>query len=149
MPKTRMHPTEMRAQATDLLREQTISDQIAHARSQIDESLKTLDDAADTILTEVEKIRAADLTAAAGVEQVTDACRTILEACLFHDLVSQRLTKVDAGLAALTGDMGAPRAATEHSAPPVADPEAGLLNGPALGDEGVDQDDVDRLLNSD
>ena len=55
----------------------------------------------------------------------------ILEACAFQDLTGQRLTRLDEAL---------------ETGPPPPRPADPLLNGPALGGQGLDQAAADRLL---
>lgn len=55
----------------------------------------------------------------------------ILEACAFQDLTGQRLARLDDAL---------------ETGPPPPRPADPLLNGPALGGQGLDQAAADRLL---
>lgn len=146
-----------------LLGENVLTPDISELRPQIRDTLSTIDSATDTILSEVEKIQAADLNNPDATNHIKSSCMAILEACSFHDLCSQRLTKVDGTIDRLTHGakavqdlVGGNISSSEHilmdgEVPPPAedDPEAGLLNGPALDGEGVDQDDIDRLFDFD
>ena len=148
---------------TTLLRTLIHIPELEDTRSQIRDTLTTLDEAADAILSEVEKIQTLDMKTKDGVDQLRSSCSAIIEACSFHDLCSQRLSKVDAGFNKLTegigaisaflGESTAPKTLSAadggHNKPEAVGPEAGLLNGPALAGEGVDQDDIDRILDFD
>ncbi|HYD67467.1 protein phosphatase CheZ [Azospirillum sp.] len=94
--------------------------------------------------------------------KLTDAVTRIYEACNFQDITGQRITKVvrtlkhieakvDA-LLAVFGEEARHAAAAPAPAPvpaePSADPDAGLLHGPSLPGNAIDQDEIDRLLAS-
>jgi hypothetical protein len=91
-----------------------------------------LGQAADVLLGAAESslsaIAAAKRGEASALDQVEQGLGTILEACSFHDLTSQRLSALEAELG------GAP-----HS-------EDSLLNGPALPGRGLDQAAADALF---
>ncbi len=80
----------------------------------------------------------------------------IFTACSFQDITGQRTTKVvnalryiEQRVMALMGLWGLEDIAPDELPPESVDhrPDAHLLNGPS--DDGVNQDDVDRMLNSD
>lgn len=91
-----------------------------------------LGQAADVLLGAAESslavVAAARRGETAALDQVEQGLLTILEACAFHDLTSQRLTALEAELA------GAPQ------------PEDSLLNGPAMPGRGLDQAAADALF---
>jgi len=96
-------------------------------------------------------------------EHVNTEVMKIFEACSFQDITGQRISKVVGTLnhvedrvgklisiLGITGANVAPK-----DAKPILDPESGeyvdedLLNGPALAGEGIDQGEIDSLLNDD
>jgi len=91
-------------------------------------------------------------------ERLINCTTQIYEACNFQDITGQRITKVvavlkhidgkvGALLAALGDELGPVKIADNAMTPPTApDSAAGLLNGPQLPGQGVDQDHIDRLL---
>jgi chemotaxis protein CheZ len=90
--------------------------------------------------------------AQAGILQT--AVTQIYEACSFQDITGQRITKIVKALKAIEGkvvELSGGRAAHGDGGAaggwPGAEEEAGcLLNGPALPQEAMDQDDIDKLL---
>ncbi len=115
-----------------------------------------LEEATGTILDTCEELEqlAETLPEAAG-GKLLDCVTRIYEACNFHDITGQRIRKVidtlevverriDALLTALGGE---PAEAAEKAAETEeADPEAKLLNGPALPGTGTSQDEIDALF---
>lgn len=126
-------------------------DALAHVK----EALTVLDDAADRILTAADRIKAAVPATADHAAAVNKAYFDIVEACSFHDLTCQRLTKIRRTLETVTNGLDRIRPFVSQGAevPPApkkndvpADADAALLNGPALAGEGVSQDDIDKLF---
>lgn len=129
----------------------TVADELAEV---VAESAR----ATNEILSAAEAIQALDGTAANRADAVTKATSRIMVACAFQDITGQRIAKVIrtlkaiettiTSLATACGDAakGAPDAAAPD--PAVADADAGLLNGPQLGDKAQTQDDIDRLFDS-
>jgi chemotaxis protein CheZ len=88
-------------------------------------------------------------------EDINDTIVSIFEACNFQDITGQRITKVvrtlnyiEARVTAMIDIWGsesladiAPKATEEHQ-----DEEAKLLNGPALENQGISQDEIDKLF---
>lgn len=73
----------------------------------------------------------------------------VIEACAFQDITGQRISKVVATLNLIEKRLIGfaeehPRMAADDKAPSDDD----LLNGPALDGDGLDQSDIDALLNS-
>jgi len=115
-----------------------------------------LEEATGTILDtceELEQLAEAFPEVAGG--KLLDCVTRIYEACNFHDITGQRIRKVidtlevverriDALLSAL-GD-APPKAAEEDGQACEGDPEAKLLNGPALPGTGKTQDEIDALF---
>lgn len=127
------------------------SDALEH----IKEAALTLDDAAERILTAADEIKSAVPAAADHAASVNKAYSDIIEACSFHDLTCQRLTKIRKTLETMTDGFEKirPLVADGSEVPPpspVEEPEidadAALLNGPALEEEGLSQDDIDKML---
>lgn len=113
--------------------------------------------ATEQILTAAETIEAAFEGApeSAGKEAAIEAVTGIYEACNFQDITGQRITRVmtllrdvDDRLMAIIEHVGADRFMNE--APIPADPrgktDADLLNGPASGGAGLQQDSIDSLF---
>jgi chemotaxis protein CheZ len=90
--------------------------------------------------------------AQAGILQT--AVTQIYEACSFQDITGQRITKIVKALKAIEGkvlELSGGRASDDAGGAAGgragAEEEAGcLLNGPALPQEAMDQDDIDKLL---
>jgi hypothetical protein len=93
-----------------------------------------IDGAAEIILRETEGalrcLAGARRGADAALDELEGSLGTILQACVFHDIIGQRLAE----LRRMLDGSGAPGAR---------DP---LLNGPALPGEGLDQAAIDALL---
>ena len=134
---------------------------IPTAADELDAVVGATAEAAGRILDCAEQIQ--DI--AAGVEtEVRDKLvalvTDIFEACNFQDITGQRITKVvktlqniEARIGQMVSLLGEEiRKAAEASGvdAPVNDPndEASLLNGPQLEGDGIDQDEIDALLNS-
>lgn len=111
--------------------------------------------AAEHIMDAAGKLRAAQ--APAALCDILDAeVMSIFTACSFQDLTGQRTTKVvnalryiEQRILAIMEIWGVVEVASADlpSGPVDTRPDAHLLNGPS--DDGVNQDDVDRLLNGD
>ena len=78
----------------------------------------------------------------------------IFEACSFQDITGQRVTKVvktlshiDERLTTLLAALGAELADIPVEPENQPEGDAALMTGPALEGEGIDQDEVDALLN--
>lgn len=115
--------------------------------------------ATNTIMESAERIMEADpenMETYTGT--VNDAVMQIFEACSFQDITGQRISKVVntlehvedrvAKLINILGVMDNPTA-EKDKAEKDTDPDKALLNGPALDGEGIDQDEIDALLNGD
>ncbi len=86
-------------------------------------------------------------------ERLMDAITRIYEACNFHDLTGQRITKVirtlqkiEARIDALIATFGDPAARAKAAPVHEAAPGDELLNGPALPGEGTSQAEIDALF---
>lgn len=93
-----------------------------------------LDDSADRILTAaadgLDAVAAARAGSSTAMDSIQQSLRSILEACSFHDLARQRLSR----LAVLAETMVVERA------------EDPLLQGPAARGQGLDQSAADALF---
>lgn len=101
---------------------------IIAVRQEIEAAVDVILTAATDGLGHLSAFRAGDPGA---TERLEAGLLQILEACAFQDLTGQRL--------AILGD-------ALESDPPPSRPADPLLNGPGLGDQGLDQAAADRLL---
>ncbi len=88
-------------------------------------------------------------------EDINEVVISLFEACNFQDITGQRITKVVKTLQYIEARINAmidiwgpehiaeivPKAAEEHK-----DEDAKLLNGPALENQGISQDEIDKLF---
>ncbi|MDX5365548.1 MAG: protein phosphatase CheZ [Alphaproteobacteria bacterium] len=103
--------------------------------------------AVDRIMSAVERIGEIDFSARADAgEQIASCCEEIMEACCFQDITGQRLTHVMGTL----GDVrkGLDELAGGRQSANASPAASGLLNGPALPGDAMEQDAVDKLLAS-
>lgn len=126
------------------------ADKLPRAGKELDAIVMATESATDTIMSATERIMAAD---PADADVVNDACMEIFEACSFQDITGQRISKVVSTLEyiedyldKLTTAWGHKKDAPETTKVDEEDEEAGLLNGPALAGEGIDQDFVDNMF---
>lgn len=131
-------------------------EKIPRAGAELEAIVQATEEATGTIMDSAEEIMSADPT---DLEQyqatVNDACMRIFEACSFQDITGQRINKVvstltfiEERLASLKDTWG-PQVAdliAETDDEKEDDDDRRLLNGPALSGEGIQQDDIDRLL---
>lgn len=121
------------------------TDRLNRAHDEQKTAIGEMELAVDRIMSAVEKIAEIDFSDVDAARQQTSACcDEIMEACCFQDITGQRLTFVTETL----GEVGRSLdclASGRPSAPSSAAP-AGLLNGPALPGNGMEQDAADRLL---
>jgi len=132
---------------------------IPRAGLELDAIVMQTEDATNTIMTAAEEIMAADQNDLQAFQSVTnDAVMRIFEACSFQDITGQRISKVVETLAhieervkALRDLMGITQdeiqAARDSRDPDPTDEDKALLRGPALEGEGIDQNEVDDLMN--
>ncbi len=126
------------------------------ALEHIQEALSGLDDAAERIMAAADEIKAAVPSTADHAETVNKAYFSIIEACSFHDLTCQRLTKIRKTLESMNDGLGKirPFVSSDAELPPAQetadiepiDEDAALLNGPSHEGEGVSQDDIDKMF---
>lgn len=89
-------------------------------------------------------------------DEITTLATNILMACSFQDITGQRTTKVvnvlrylEQRVNAMIDIWGIDTGIAKETLPGDTRPDAHLLSGPAREGEGVNQDDVDRLLRAD
>jgi len=133
------------------------SEDIPSATDELDAIVETTAAATGAILDACEQVESAvDLTGDALAETLTAATTAIYQACNFQDLTGQRVSKVVSTLRNIDRRVTAMCAAFGLSDDPSArrpaekdvaeDDESRLLNGPALPDQAMSQDDIDRIL---
>lgn len=123
------------------------NERLPRAGRELEAIVRSTEEATDRIMTAAEAIMAANPAAEIG-----DHCMEIFEACSFQDITGQRISKVVETLTyieervarlkeAFGPEMDEPAQAGEGSKG-----DRALLNGPALDGEGIEQDEVDRLM---
>ncbi len=116
-----------------------------------------LEEATGTILDTCEELeKIGETLSEEAREKLLECVTRIYEACNFHDITGQRIKKVISTLEVVEGRIDAlltalgdrqPIAATEpDEQTDEEDPEAKLLNGPALPGDGTTQDEIDALF---
>ncbi|MGB4107911.1 MAG: protein phosphatase CheZ [Alphaproteobacteria bacterium] len=129
------------------------------AKDELEAAIGETEKATHAIMDSCERIRAK--VAGAGPETamaIETEITGIYEACTFQDIVGQRITKViktfkkvdesiSAIVHALDGNAPYPGEAPKEKKPDYSKGE-GLMNGPALPQNAMSQDDIDKLLSS-
>ncbi len=127
---------------------------IPRAGKELDAIVRQTEEATNTIMDASEKIMAADSDDADAFRgQVNEQVMRIFEACSFQDITGQRISKVvetlsyiEARANQLKSILGvAEQSDIPDESAPKSEEEA-LLSGPALEGEGIDQDEVDALM---
>lgn len=125
-------------------------DKIPRAGKELDAIVQATESATDQIMSAAEKIMSDEPS-----DAVSEACMDIFEACSFQDITGQRISKVvstleyiENYLEKLTTAWGHEKDASLPEDVQDLDSEAGLLNGPALQGEGIDQDFVDDMFSN-
>lgn len=131
------------------------SARIPRAGLELDAIVQQTEEATNTIMEAAEEIMGADTENAEAYQATTqDAVMRIFEACSFQDITGQRISKVVQTLShieqrvlELRNLMGVTEADVQEAMKD-AEPEgdAALLSGPALKGEGIDQTEVDSLM---
>ena len=139
-------------------------DRILAVTFELDAIVEATEGATQTILEAAEKIES--LTSEIGshgddayvkrlAEDINETVITMFEACNFQDITGQRITKVVKTLKYIESRVNAmidiwgpeniaeivPKAADDHR-----DEDSKLLNGPALENQGISQDEIDKLF---
>ncbi|MGK2741507.1 protein phosphatase CheZ [Tepidicaulis sp. LMO-SS28] len=134
------------------------STHIPQAGRELEAIVQATEEATNSIMENAETVLGADPSDAdAYAETVNTAMMEIIQSCSFQDITGQRISKVvetlsfiEQKIAALSVSLGSAideRAASETETDAERRKRELLLNGPALKGEGIDQNDVDRLLN--
>ena len=139
-------------------------DRLIAVTFELDAIVSSTERATEQILEASEKIEtigreirahATDAYVARLVEDINDTVSNIFEACNFQDITGQRITKVvktlkyvEARINAMIEIWGpenisdvSPKIFEEHK-----DDDSKLLNGPALENQGISQDEIDKLF---
>lgn len=122
---------------------------IPAAQDELDAVVSATEQATVAIMAACEDILGAVKTAPEGVARAVEAAAVrIFEACTFQDITGQRIRKVTGSLRQIDAKISSILAAIGgEAAQPSPSPAAGgLLNGPALPQNAVSQDEIDRLL---
>lgn len=136
------------------------TDYIPNATDELDAVVGATEEATNKIMDVCDEITALSEKCSEEVKTQLIGCTTkVFEACNFQDITGQRITKVvetlkhiDARIEAITKAMGDEihhdlklgDKGPKHIH--AADPEKGLLNGPQLAKNAINQDEIDRLL---
>lgn len=125
---------------------------VPDAGKELDEIVKSTEEATNQVMQQAEIILAADTTDIdAYKDKVSSAVMQIFESCSFQDITGQRINKVIKTLSYVEERVGSiidvlglpqPEAIEDKEE----DSQAALLNGPALEGEGVKQDEVDAIF---
>ena len=129
-------------------------DKLPSAMNEIGMIVETTETAANQIIDVVDLILALPIDTTPNVYRsiVEEKCLSLMEACAFQDLTSQRSTKVIETLLHIEDKLGklAALMGDDEERPPESIPQRTgddvLLNGPAMPGEGVDQDDIDAMF---
>ena len=135
--------------------EELKSSRLPLAGRQLDAVVKATEAATETIMDAAEAIMNADPSDAehyAGT--VSDSCLRIIEACSFQDITGQRITQVVQTLQYIEDRLGVIENTWGAVAPPPPDGDEPAdsaachtkLDGPQFEGEGMDQSDVDALM---
>ncbi len=149
--------TDARKEIASLQPSDLESSRIPRAGLELDAIVQATENATNTIMEAAEEIMGAD-TEDFDKYQATanDAVMRIFEACSFQDITGQRISKVVETLSYIEQRVLELRdllGVTEEDIEVAQDEhqeeleEKALLSGPALDNEGINQDDVDALLN--
>lgn len=121
------------------------TDRLKRALDEQKTAIGEMEMAVDRIIGAVEKMTAIDFSTGASAEQHLAACsEEILEACCFQDITGQRLSHVMGTLGEIKESLDG--LAEGRHGTPAAPAGTGLLNGPALPGNAIEQDAVDKLL---
>ena len=151
------HIREARQEIAQIRPNDLKEEKIPRAGAELEAIVQATEAATGTIMDAAEEIMSADTEDPEAYQQaVNDACMRIFEACSFQDITGQRITKVVSTLTFIEERLNTLQVAwgpniddSERDSEEVDDDEKALLNGPALEGEGIEQDDIDRLLSGD
>ena len=159
---------DARAEISSLSPDHDNSAGIPRAGQELDAIVEATESATDTIMQAAEDLMSFDTEDFDEYKNhINDEVMKIFEACSFQDITGQRISKVvktlnhvEDRVSKLISILGITSdSSTSNGAKPIIDPETGelngesndedLLNGPALAGEGIDQGEIDSLLNDD
>ena len=159
---------DARAEISSLSPDHDDSAGIPRAGQELDAIVEATESATDTIMQAAEDLMSFDTEDFDEYKNhINDEVMKIFEACSFQDITGQRISKVvktlnhvEDRVSKLISILGITSdSSTSNGAKPIIDPETGelngesndedLLNGPALAGEGIDQGEIDSLLNDD
>eukprot|EP00439_Symbiodinium_sp_Y106_P088754 s1_g1290.t1 len=130
---------------------------IPEAGLELEAIVQSTENATNTIMEQAELIMSADPDdMAAYHDTVQGAVMEIFEACSFQDITGQRISKVvntlvhiESKISSLADALGSAlgEEIEEEETPEEKRRRELILNGPALEGEGIDQSDVDNILN--
>jgi chemotaxis protein CheZ len=153
-----------KAEIAALRPKDTEDDRLMAVTFELDAIVSSTERATEQILEAAEKIEAigkeirahaADSYVGRLVEDINDTISTVFEACNFQDITGQRITKVVKTLKYIEARINAmieiwgpeniadvsPKIFEEHK-----DDDSKLLNGPQLENQGISQDEIDKLF---
>ncbi len=152
------HIAQTRAEIAELSPQDLTTTKIPRAGQELDAIVKATEDATGEIMSAAEEMMAADGADPAALKAIVDAaCMRIFEACAFQDITGQRIAKVVNTLSFIEERLSnLQKVWSESLGETIADAtkdepvseDAILLNGPALAGEGINQSDVDALMNN-
>lgn len=127
-------------------------DRVPDAGKELNEIVKSTEQATNQVMQQAEIILAADTSDIEAYQDiVSSAVMQIFESCSFQDITGQRINKViktlsyvEERVSSIIDVLGLPKAEGPSQEPE--DSQAGLLNGPALEGQGVKQDEVDAIF---
>jgi len=159
------HIKRARSEISELQPDDLKETRIPRAGKELEAIVQSTEEATGTIMDAAEEIMSADSSDIDAYKQtVDDACMRMFEACSFQDITGQRITKVVSTLTHIEERLSTLQTAWgpdiqdakrdgEPEVEQVIDRQdevkAGLLNGPALAGEGIDQSAIDSLLSGD
>ncbi len=140
-------------------------DKIVAMTNELDAVVTATEGATETILEVAEKVDdlaarirndSKEIDARANAEEIGESVVRIFEACNFQDLTGQRISKVvntlkyvEERVNAMTEIWGAdeaPLSEVDNAPSPEPDTDDHLLNGPQLENQGISQDDIDKMF---
>jgi chemotaxis regulatin CheY-phosphate phosphatase CheZ len=152
--------TNARVEIASLSPSDEANDRIPRAGLELEAIVQSTEEATDTIMTSAEEILnyVAEDDINPHKEKIEAAAMNLFEACSFQDITGQRIAKVVETLSHIEGRVAELRdlmgvtegqianAKERDEAEVVAGKHDPLARGPSLGEEGVDQDDVDAMF---
>lgn len=146
---------DARSEISSLSPEHSDEAGIPRAGLELEAIVQQTESATNTIMTSAEKIMEADSNdMEAYTAVVNDSVMQIFEACSFQDITGQRISKVVSTLAhvedrvsRLVNILGVMDGAGKSTPKEEISEDDALLSGPALDGEGIDQSEIDDLLN--